>query len=545
MPASLTVRELITRWAFKGETDKIANFDRAIDATKRTVKIAAGAVAGLAAGIGALVVKTANYGDKIAKASRRVGVSTDTLQALGHAAQLSGTSMDEMILGLRSLARVAFDAAEGSKMAARSFEILGVGVKKQDGSLKNNEELLLETLEALAGVKDLTLRTALAQKVFGRSGTNMLPMLEGGAAGIRKMMKEAKDLGIVLDRDALKASEDFNDEMLRLKTAVLAVGMQFATKLMPHMTAWLEKGKIWVQQNKKLIEQKIPIIIEKIAKAIAWVAKHADTVLWILGALISTKIISGLFGVAKGIGAIASGMIGIVKNSAGAIRGIDKVVSGWGGVSGAVGSLMVKLGILGATAAAAYGLGTMIDKWIGASDKISDAMVKPLRMMSELRVQAYKSTEAYQRVSEQVTMYSDMVAKGVRAITVEGGKRVALTEEAVRSRIGALVDKLDISHEKKAAILENAVLKFSAAVSRAEQMSGKAAAARVATPGVAPMAVPSPAAAGAQTQNVTVQAPITVTVPPGTPATLAERVAEATTAASARSYRRAIGDVRR
>ena len=57
----------------------------------------------MALGIFVATKKVANYADKIAKMSRRVGISAQILQELKHAAELSGTSLNEMIVGMRRL----------------------------------------------------------------------------------------------------------------------------------------------------------------------------------------------------------------------------------------------------------------------------------------------------------------------------------------------------------------------------------------------------------------------------------------------------------
>jgi hypothetical protein len=85
----------------------------------------------------------------------------------------------------------------------------------------------LETLMgALAGVEDASTRAALAEDIFGRSGTALLPMVEKGAKGFRDLMKEREKLGDFMTDDQIDKAEEFNDSILRMKTAVKAISFQ-------------------------------------------------------------------------------------------------------------------------------------------------------------------------------------------------------------------------------------------------------------------------------------------------------------------------------
>jgi len=128
MAGALTVRELITKYRFDADKRPIAAFNRAIDGVKRAAKIATGAVVAMAAGTAKLLTSVADSSDKIAKTSRRIGVSTAFLQEMGHAAKLSGASVDDVTVGLRRLSAAAYEAGRGSKEQRDAFRALGVSV---------------------------------------------------------------------------------------------------------------------------------------------------------------------------------------------------------------------------------------------------------------------------------------------------------------------------------------------------------------------------------------------------------------------------------
>lgn len=57
-------------------------------------------------------------------------------------------------------------------------------------------------------------------ELFGRSGREMIPLLNQGAGGLREMAREARELGIVVSESFSRRAENFNDNLRRLKAAL-------------------------------------------------------------------------------------------------------------------------------------------------------------------------------------------------------------------------------------------------------------------------------------------------------------------------------------
>ena len=178
--------------------------------------VIAGTATAAGGAIFALTKKAAEMGDTFDKMAGRVGASTEFLSGMAHAAELGGASINEVEIGMRRMARTASDADNGLATATRSFEQLGITVTDNSGQLKSSEALFWEITEALGGIESETKKAALAQELFGRSGTQLLPMLNQGADAIRAQMAEAERLGIVYTEAAAKQSADFIDAQTRM-----------------------------------------------------------------------------------------------------------------------------------------------------------------------------------------------------------------------------------------------------------------------------------------------------------------------------------------
>ena len=228
----------------------------------KTLALGAGAaVAGLGAGLFAIANSTAKAGDEFQKMSLRLGLSTDMLSGMKHAVELSGSSMEALEKGVRTLAKRMSDADEGLVEAERSFTALGIQIKNADGSLKDLDTMMAEAAQGLAGMEDNTKRVALAQELFGRSGTALLPLFKQGAAGLRQMTEEAKALGITIDKTGADEAAAFRDNMLRLQRVFTGIKTQIGTAIIPLFSEWMavaaEAGKKivhYIRGNKDEIE---------------------------------------------------------------------------------------------------------------------------------------------------------------------------------------------------------------------------------------------------------------------------------------------------
>jgi len=193
-------------------------------------------VAGIAGGFAKIVTSTAQAGDEVAKMSQKVGVAVETLSAYKHVAELSGITLDTVAVGLRRFAQNSLDMSRGLGEARREFKDLGIQVTDANGNVREMEDLILEVADRFSKMEDGTVKTAMAMRLFGRSGAEMIPMLNKGSAGIKEMTDEARALGLVFSEKSAKACEDFNDSMTRLKGTLRGLTQDIGNMVIPAMT---------------------------------------------------------------------------------------------------------------------------------------------------------------------------------------------------------------------------------------------------------------------------------------------------------------------
>lgn len=200
------------------------------------------ALLGVGVGVGAFatfVKSTINTQDELSKLSQKINVSVEDLAGWRHAADLSGVSNEAFTKGVKSITTQMFDAGRGLKESKDNFAALGIEVKNQDGTLKKSTDVMLEVAEKFSMMKDSAEKTALAVKLFGKAGLDMIPLLNGGSAAIADMVAEGQRLNPVTTESA-KQAEVFNDSMLRLEKSVSAVGVSIVVDMLPNLARLAE-----------------------------------------------------------------------------------------------------------------------------------------------------------------------------------------------------------------------------------------------------------------------------------------------------------------
>ncbi|AUC88882.1 hypothetical protein CW735_12365 [Alteromonas sp. MB-3u-76] len=194
-------------------------------------------IAGLVgvAGFGAMISSSLKAGDSIAKLSDRVGISTESLSALQHMAELNGESIEGLDKSIEKMSRSIGEASRGIGTGKKAFEELGISIDQLQGL--NAEERFLTIAEAIKGVGDKSLQASYASDIFGRSGIKLINTLDQGREGFEAAKNEVESLGLALNRVDAAKIEAANDAILRAQKAIKGVSLQASSQLSPLIEA--------------------------------------------------------------------------------------------------------------------------------------------------------------------------------------------------------------------------------------------------------------------------------------------------------------------
>jgi hypothetical protein len=266
-----------------------------------------------------LVNKATQAGDAIGKGAKQAGLSTDEYQKLGFAAERSGTNIDTMSRAVRNQSRFM---REASMNAVTPFTkaLAEVGLQLEDLEAQDTVTKRLGLIgDALSVLDDEARKVDLAMKLVGEeAGPRLLPFLAEGTEGIKALGDQAERLGGVLGKDAIAASEGFQDTITNATTAVKGIATVIATDLIPDFTEAVDTVKDFIVANKDMIRQRsrtffkdlvqvmrdlVPIL-KSAASLIGMLAKNLDLV---AGIVVAGALAKGLAGVAAGFGFMEAG----------------------------------------------------------------------------------------------------------------------------------------------------------------------------------------------------------------------------------------------
>lgn len=207
---------------------------KALGASIKSGLMIAAAAAVAAGGTVAMAVKgVIDEADDMSKAASKIGVPIEELSRLKYAADLSGVSFEGLQTAVGKLSKQMNEAKNGSKGAIDAFAQIGVSATNADGSLKSSSQVLAEISEKFAAMPDGAEKTALAMELMGRSGAGMIPLLNGGADALSKLMGEASTFGKVFTADMGANAEVFNDNISRLQGVVGNIAAELTSALLP------------------------------------------------------------------------------------------------------------------------------------------------------------------------------------------------------------------------------------------------------------------------------------------------------------------------
>ncbi|MCC9659238.1 hypothetical protein LPA49_01570 [Pseudoalteromonas sp. MB41] len=220
------------------------------DKTRKLVGTSTKAMVGFgAAGVAAyasIYAKNAEFIDLQAKTADRLGVTTQALGGLQHAANLYGASNEELTKSLQRMQQGLGQVAQtGTGEAKYALEGLGLAIEDLQGLAP--EEQFKVIADKLKDVEDQSQKVYIAQSLMGKSGVKMINLMDAGADGISAMMQEAEDLGMTFDRiDAAKV-EMANDAFDKAQKTTHSFGQTLAIETAPIIGAisdmWTESAK--------------------------------------------------------------------------------------------------------------------------------------------------------------------------------------------------------------------------------------------------------------------------------------------------------------
>lgn len=200
---------------------------------KEAVKAFANELANVASELYNVTVNAAAYADGILTDATNTGLSTEALQEYKYMAELTDVSYETITKSHAKLIKTMATAQKGTGDAAEAFKALGVEITNADGSLRNNQEVFADVIDALGTMDNSTQRDAYSMQIFGKSAQDLNSLIAAGSDGVAEFAKEAHNMGAVLDEETLAALGGVDDAVQRFSLAMDSVKNQIGAEFAP------------------------------------------------------------------------------------------------------------------------------------------------------------------------------------------------------------------------------------------------------------------------------------------------------------------------
>jgi hypothetical protein len=329
------------------------------DAGRLTARIGGGIAAAAGAVSAPFILGTRVLLDYVANldfAAARVGIATEEFGRLAVAAKLTGTSVEALQIGVKTIGERIIQLKAGSGETTTAFKQLGINIQAFIGAGNNTRRLLI-IAEALSRVKDRGLQAGLALRTMGEAGLQLIPLLDLGADKLLALQTRLREFSPT-DK-AITAARALRFEWTLMREGMNQLAADLATTIAPALTKLLNlfsslivSARIFVNEHPKLTAT---------VGALALLGASAGAILLTVGALqllaaAAAKVtlwLGALTGISSGFMGLAAGFVGVLT-----LWHVALVA-----VVAAVGFLADHFGLLNkAVALGTNALGFMVDK---------------------------------------------------------------------------------------------------------------------------------------------------------------------------------------
>ena len=449
--------------------------------------VAAGATVAIGAGLFEMARKTAETGEQLLLLSQQIGVSVQELSGLKVIAEQMGVSFDTLSRGVAIMDRSLSPFASSGATAAKALASIGVSATDAHGKLRPNVDLLADIADKFQGMDDGANKTALAMSIFGRSGMEMIPILDRGGAAIRSSADEAQKLGLVFDQAAAEKSAKFEEATRTLTMTFEGLVQKIGLKVIPIFTAGLNSAIDGASKAFDTLDKYLPVIkadlglaVDALIAYVTWSTLAAlrtvtfGTVLLALeGPIAAVKWLLGglsleMAAATGGLVAVAAAIVDLIREYNDLVEAEDGAAKAWAGLAqkqheAALASAKLSLAIQQVTGHMITGntvqertrANTLAYASATAEQKTRiDALVHSTRGQTQANEDAATSlstlSSAYNSVTSAIESMQDQMAKPEAAARAQYERGLASAEKQIEAyrKQAAAGKKMDESLEQ-------------------------------------------------------------------------------------------------
>lgn len=296
--AAGVIKELLVSLGFQVDKNGLEKFNAGLQNATKRAAILAVAVTGVAATLGAGIVKVASASEAMGYLSEKSGASVMSLEKLGYAAEQLGVSSQTAQASAEGLGKF-LKSLPGAEGFLRS---VGVTTRDANGNLRDTGELLFDLGNSIKHLPRWR-----QEAVLGRAGvsTDM----------IRVLTADVGDLGVAFDKmysvagvdaqQAATSSREFMNELRTLKTLATMLARAISLSFVEKMRKDMARLRATIVENFDKIAKVFKFIIDLVMRVAGFFGAMAARVVDWIGKILgwfdkldpsTQRLIAGIMG---------------------------------------------------------------------------------------------------------------------------------------------------------------------------------------------------------------------------------------------------------
>ena len=260
--------------------------------------------------------------EKIQHLSQQFGMSTTQVQQLGGVAMATGVSIDALTRGMGIMDKALVNSKGSTSAQANAFKSLGISI--DDG--RSQMEKFMVVADKFKDMEDGPKKAALAMEAFGRSGKELIPILNLGSEGIEEINRKTEEYGVVNEaaqEAGMALAESWNENKLAMQGLSNILAEEYAPAMKSAVDAANDLIKSFIESYKeggaaKQILDDIGVVAKVLAATLVEVAATFIAVAEAINAL--AAVIAGV------LAPVLDGIIALTKMVAEAFITLGKVM---------------------------------------------------------------------------------------------------------------------------------------------------------------------------------------------------------------------------
>lgn len=237
------------------------------------------------------------WADELSTAAKVAELDPETYQSWQYASRFIDVEVDDIV---KARNRLAKDLGSSSEEMAKNFNSMAIRTRESNGDVRDATEVLWETIDALGKIPNATERAIVAEKLLGKSWSELNPLIEAGSQAYLDMAEEARRNGAIVSAQNIEALAEFDDKRQQLEahaqatknTALSALADGFgavaeaADSALTRIDKWLESdsGKAVMERLSEAIagfvdslsEETFESIVNAAAAAVEWLSNGLE-----------------------------------------------------------------------------------------------------------------------------------------------------------------------------------------------------------------------------------------------------------------------------